>query len=52
MDIIHEYEIEWMLSKRPLVYDPKQLAIDYGEKEAYSMLQVNINNKIKIKSND
>jgi hypothetical protein len=35
--MIHTKEVQWMLRQRPLVHDPEQLRVDYGE-EASHML--------------
>eukprot|EP01087_Luapelamoeba_hula_P000376 TRINITY_DN10270_c0_g1_i2.p1 TRINITY_DN10270_c0_g1~~TRINITY_DN10270_c0_g1_i2.p1 ORF type:complete len:338 (-),score=65.75 TRINITY_DN10270_c0_g1_i2:126-1139(-) len=35
---IHEYELKWMLGKRPLVHNPHQLAIDYTPEVAQQMI--------------
>eukprot|EP00026_Physarum_polycephalum_P013035 Phypoly_transcript_13396.p1 GENE.Phypoly_transcript_13396~~Phypoly_transcript_13396.p1 ORF type:complete len:273 (+),score=32.43 Phypoly_transcript_13396:211-1029(+) len=31
MNTVHEYEIEWMINKRPLLFDCQQLVVDYGD---------------------
>jgi hypothetical protein len=31
---VYDQEIEWLLERRPLIYDPAQMIIDYGAEEA------------------
>lgn len=31
--VLEDYEVEWMLKKRPLVWDSHQMEVDYGEEE-------------------
>ena len=37
--LILEEEIQWMLSKRPLIFDSNQLAVDYGKETAEEIIK-------------
>ena len=37
--VVEDYEIEWMLKKRPLKFDLNQLKIDYGEEESNEIIE-------------
>lgn len=39
-ETIHSYEIDWMINKRPLVFNKEQLIIDYGKEDAQNMIEV------------
>jgi len=38
-DLLTDSEVEWMVSQRPLIHSEKQLAVDYGEQEAKTMIK-------------